>query len=122
MPHVPDELVRRLADTCVRGDLGALEALLHGEAVAHCDGGGQVLAALQPVHGPAGIARLILALLSVRPGVELTVESVNGRAGLALRQDGTAVAVIAVAAQANRITTVWIVLNPVKLHGWHRPR
>jgi len=117
----PDDVVRRLARACARGDLESLEALLHGEAVALCDGGGQVLAALQPVRGPAGVARLILALLCDRPGTELTVESVNGRAGLALRRDGTAVAVVAVDATATRITTVWIVLNPAKLHRWHRP-
>ncbi|MFC7272723.1 nuclear transport factor 2 family protein [Paractinoplanes rhizophilus] len=121
MPPVPDDLVRRLADTCARGDLDALEALLHATVVAHCDGGGQVLAAVQPVHGAAGVARLILALLAERPGTELTVESVNGRAGLALRQNGTAVAVMAVAAAATRIAAVWIVLNPAKLHRWHRP-
>jgi hypothetical protein len=115
---VPDDVVDRLAACCAADDLEGLAALLHGEAVAHCDGGGQVLAAVQPVHGPAGIARLLLALLSGRPGAVPTVESVNGRAGLALCQDGTAVAVIAVATTAGLISALWIVLNPAKLRHW----
>jgi len=119
MPDVSDHLVRRLAGACDSGDHAALRALLHAEAVCVCDGGGAVLAALQPVRGPADVARLVIALLSDRPGARLTVESVNGRTGLALRRDGTAVAVVAVGATAGRITHLWIVLNPAKLLHWH---
>ena len=145
MPHVPD-VVLRLAEACRgAGSAAALEALLHAEAVALCDAGGEVpaalqpacgevsaalqpargaggevLAALQPACGAAIVARLVVALLCDRPGTVLSVESVNGRAGLALRRDGTTLAVIAVGTEADRITALWIVLNPAKLHPWHR--
>ena len=120
MPHVPD-LVLRLAEACAgAGDAAALEALLHAEAVAVCDGGGTVPAALQPVRGSAAVARLAIALLGDRPGTVMTVESVNGRAGLALRRDGTVLAMVAVSAESARITRLWIVLNPAKLRHWNR--
>jgi hypothetical protein len=119
MPHVPD-LVPRLAEACGdAGDPAALEALLHPESVALCDGGGEVPAARQLVSGPARVARLLITLLCDRPGAAVTVESVNGRDGLALRQDGTVLAVVAVSATAGRITNLWIVVNPAKLRHWH---
>jgi len=49
---------------------------------------------------------------------------VNGRAGLALRRAGRAVALVAAetvgTAADSRVGTLWIVLNPDKLLAWHR--
>jgi len=117
MPRVHDDAVRRLAAACRAGDGVAIEAVLDPDAVAVCDSGGHVPAPLRPVHGAAQIARLIQALL---PGADLTVESVNGRAALLVRRAGTAVAVITVGCHEDRATTLWAVLNPAKLRGWHR--
>jgi hypothetical protein len=50
----------------------------------------------------------------------LTVEPVNGRPGLTLRRADRAVAVVSVSLADTGVTAVWIVLNPDKLHGWHR--
>jgi RNA polymerase sigma-70 factor (ECF subfamily) len=70
------------------------------------------------VHGAAEVAWLLRALL---PGTDLTVESVNGRAGLVFRQTGRAVAVIGVSCDEYRATAtnLWVVLNPAKLRDWH---
>nr|BFE55485.1 hypothetical protein GCM10020063_000110 [Dactylosporangium thailandense] len=67
------------------------------------------------MHGAARVAWLLRALLA---GNDLTIESVDGSAGLAIRRAGTAVAVIAVSRHEDRATTLWIVLNPAKLRGW----
>jgi RNA polymerase sigma-70 factor (ECF subfamily) len=117
MPGAPDDVVRRLAAACRTGDVSAIEALLDPGAVAVCDSGGRVPAPIPPVHGAAEVAWLLRALL---PGTDLTVASVNGRAGLVLRQTGRAIAVIAVTCAEDRATTLWVVLNPAKLLGWHR--
>ncbi|MEU4476292.1 hypothetical protein [Micromonospora sp. NPDC023888] len=69
------------------------------------------------MHGAAEVVRLLRALL---PGTDLTVESVNGHAGLVIRQTGRAVAVIAVSCDEARAATLWIMLNPAKLRDWHR--
>nr|BFE74001.1 hypothetical protein GCM10020092_073020 [Actinoplanes digitatis] len=112
--------MRGFAEACRRGDVAALRAALAADAVAECDGGGVVPAAVDPVRGAGDVARLVAVLLHTRPDTELTVESVNGRAGLALRRDGRAVAVVAVEVAGGRVAVLWVVLNPAKLSGWHR--
>ncbi|WBB75858.1 nuclear transport factor 2 family protein [Micromonospora sp. WMMD1128] len=118
MSDAHDDAVRRLAAACRDGAVAAIGAALHPDAVAVCDGGGRVPAPAGPRHGAAEVARLLRALL---PGTQVTVESVNGRAGLALRQAGTAVAVIAVSRTEDAAAVLWVVVNPAKLRGWHRP-
>jgi RNA polymerase sigma-70 factor (ECF subfamily) len=117
MPRGHDDVVGRLATACRTREAGTIEAVLSPDAVAVCDSGGQVPAPLRPVRGAAEVARLLRVLL---PGTDLTVESVNGRAGLAIRRAGSAVAVIAVSCAEDRATALWIVLNPAKLRGWPR--
>ncbi|GIF51745.1 RNA polymerase sigma-70 factor (ECF subfamily) [Asanoa ferruginea] len=115
-----DSAVRGLADACRLGDPTALRTALEADAIAVCDGGGAVPAALAPIHGATDVAALVADLLCGRPGTELTIEAVNGRAGLALRRGGQALAVIAVKSTGARVAVLWIVLNPAKLTGWHR--
>ena len=115
-----DHVVRRFADACRRGEVTGLTAVLDVDAVATCDGGGRVPGPDGPVHGRAEVARLVMASLCGRAGAELSVESVNGRAGLALRHASRAVAVLAPETAGSKVTALWIVLNPAKLSGWHR--
>ncbi|MEV0135772.1 hypothetical protein AB0H83_45935 [Dactylosporangium sp. NPDC050688] len=74
MPRVHDDVVRRLAAACRTGEVIATEAVFDVDAVAVRDGGG-VPAPIGPVRGAAEVARLLCALL---PGIDLTIESVNG--------------------------------------------
>jgi RNA polymerase sigma-70 factor (ECF subfamily) len=116
-----DELVRRLVGACRESDVAALHGALAADAVAVCDGGGLVPAEPRPVRGAAAVARLLVALLCDRAdAAELTIESVNGRAGVALRRDGRAIAVVAVRVAGTGIAFLWIVLSPAKLRRWHR--
>jgi RNA polymerase sigma-70 factor (ECF subfamily) len=115
-----DTVVRRFAEACRVGDIAALRDALDADATAVCDGGGVVPAALGPVHGAQDVARLAAVLLCGQPDAELTIETVNGRTGLALRRAGRAVAVAGVGTAGSKVTAVWIVLNPAKLRGWHR--
>jgi hypothetical protein len=114
-----DEAVRRLTEACGLADAGAVRAALSADVVVVCDGGGVVPAPLAPVHGAGDGAELIAAVLG-QAGTELSIESVNGRAGLALRRAGRVIAVVTVEVVRARIATVWIVLDPAKLSGWHR--
>jgi hypothetical protein len=102
-------------------ELAAVQAALDADVVAVCDSGGLVPAAMDFVHGAQDVARLVAAVLCGHPDTELTVEAVNGRAGLALRRAGHAVAVVGVEAADGKVTALWIMLNPAKLRGWHRP-
>jgi RNA polymerase sigma-70 factor (ECF subfamily) len=86
------------------------------------DGGGKVRAAIRPVYGASEAARFVSDLLTDLPGADLAVETVNGRAGLVVRRAGQAVAVVSLSVAGSVATAVWVVLNPDKLHGWHRPQ
>jgi len=114
-----DDVVRRFAEACASGDIAALAAVLDAAVVAVCDAGGQLPAAVGPLHGAGEVARLVVALLSGHSETDVAVEAVNGRAGLALRRGGQAVAMIAVSVAAEQVAALWIVLNPDKLRGWH---
>lgn len=114
-----DLVVRRFAEACGRGDVTALTAVLGVEVVGTCDAGGLVPSPDEPLHGQAEVARLVTTLCG-QAGVDLAVESVNGRAGLVLRHGSRAVAVIGAETAGYEIATLWIVLNPAKLGDWHR--
>jgi RNA polymerase sigma-70 factor (ECF subfamily) len=118
MPGRPDDVVRRFAAACRQGDVAAIRAALAADAFAVCDGGGLVPAGLGPVHGAEDVAALAAVLLGGQPDGELTIEAVNGHAGLALRRAGRAVAVAALRTADGKVTAVWIVLNPAKLRAW----
>ncbi|KOX20098.1 hypothetical protein ADK67_31745 [Saccharothrix sp. NRRL B-16348] len=116
-----DDVARGFAEACLRDDVAAVRAALDADAVAVCDSGGLVPAAAGVVHGAEDVTQLVAALLCGRPpDTELTIESVNGRTGLALRRAGRALAVVGLREVDAKVTDVWIVLNPAKLNGWHR--
>ena len=119
-PASHEHVTRRFAAACETGDVAALVAVLAADAVAVCDGGGKIRAPVHPIHGAYEVALLVDALLTGRSDAVLTVEAVNGRAGLTLRRAGTAVAAVSVGVAGTEVTAVWIVLNPDKLRGWHR--
>ncbi|MFI6742524.1 nuclear transport factor 2 family protein [Nonomuraea sp. NPDC050451] len=116
-----DRVARRFAAACDPGDTAALRAVLAADAIVVSDGGGKLRAPVRPIHGADAVARFVTSLLAGQPGIEVAVESVNGRTGLVLRQSGRAVAVVGVSVAGAEITAVWIVLNPDKLRRWHRP-
>jgi len=120
MPDRPDDVVCRFVEACQRGDIGAVRAVLDADAVAVWDGGGLVPTVANPVHGAENVARLVMVLLGWQPDTDLTVESVNGQPGLALRRAGLAIAVAGVTVAGTKVAVLWVVLNPAKLRGWHR--
>jgi hypothetical protein len=115
-----DDAVRRFAEACLTGDTTELLGALDTEAIALCDSGGLAPAAPGLVQGAREVAELVWVLLRRQEDAVLTIEAVNGRAGLALRCDGRAISVISIEEAGRKVSTLWIVLNPAKLGGWHR--
>mgnify|MGYP003778935227 CR=1 FL=1 len=114
---------RRVLDAVVAalaaGDVPALVAALHPDAVLRSDGGGVVRAARRAVHGADRIARLLVALVGqagpapldgVRP------VRVNGEAGL-LVPSSPAPVVVALTVADGRARGVHLVLNPEKIRA-----
>ena len=108
-------VVGRFAAACRLADTATMQHLLTPDAIAVLDG------VEATAHGPADVTRLVELVLCARPATELTMESVNGHPGLALRRAGRALAVVAVQVTAGRVAALWIVNNPAKLLRWHQP-
>lgn len=71
-------MLAQLFDTLATGDVEALERLLADEARALSDGGGEFLAALNPIKGPARIARFLLGITRMRFPARLEIRTFNG--------------------------------------------
>lgn len=120
MGRESDDAVHRLAEAIRSGRSAAVHEMLSADAAAVCDSAGLLPALTGTFHGAQDVARLVTLIASVFPHAALTVEAVNGRSGLLMRQAaGKAVAVIAVESGETGISALWIVLNQDKLSHWH---
>jgi RNA polymerase sigma-70 factor (ECF subfamily) len=98
------------------GDPVALAAVLDERVVLTSDGGGQVRAALRPVHGPDAVSRFVLGLVAkYGAGVAVEEVDVNGAPGLLMRRGEQVDGVMAVTVEAGRITRLDLVRAPAKL-------
>ena len=64
--------------------------------------------------------RALCRVLRPGPGVEVAARSVNGVAGLVVRQGGVVTGVVSVAVRSGRVAEAWVVLSPSKLERWNR--
>ena len=123
VPSAPDDEHARLLAAFVEavesGDISRIECLLTEDAVALSDGGGRVLAALNPIRGADRVARFIsgVARKQIEAGITLRVENarINGRPGLLLWADDQLGQAVAVDVTDGHIATLYMVLNPDKL-------
>ena len=112
------EVVRDFKQAWQSADIDALVGLLDPSAVATGDGGGLATAVLHPVHGAEAIARFFAGRAGAMPDAVILERMVNGQPGLVAQLGGTTVAVLAFDVTDDRITQIWAVLNPEKLHPW----
>jgi RNA polymerase sigma-70 factor (ECF subfamily) len=111
-------LVRDFKKAWEAKDIGALLGLLDPDATAVGDGGGIVAAALEPFVGAEQIARYIVGMISLAPGLTLLERTVNGQPGLIAQEGGVTTAVFAFGIAGDRIVQIWGVRNPEKLRPW----
>ena len=112
------DLVRAFKQACEGRDVDALIGVLDPDATVTADGGGFASAVLHPIRGSEQIARYYVALAGRLPGMTMHETTVNGQPGLIGQQDGKIVTVYAFAVSDGRITQIWAVRNPNKLHPW----
>ncbi|MFF0767745.1 RNA polymerase sigma factor SigJ [Nonomuraea wenchangensis] len=112
--------VRRVKEAWQAKDIAALVDLLDPAAVLTADGGGLVSSVLHPVEGGAEIARYMVAIADLAPGLELLERTVNGTPGLVARQAGAVGTVASFEIDGGRVTRIWAVRNPEKLRAWTR--
>ncbi len=103
-------------NACASGDLQGLLALLADDVVEYSDGGGKVLAALNPIYGADKVARLIFGLLQkAPPGFTSRLARLNGQLGVVNYLDGHPYNVAMLDVIDGRIQAIYIVVNPDKL-------
>jgi len=98
------------------GDLQGLMDTLAPDAVLIADGGGVVAAVRQPVLGAKKIVNLLGGFARLVPGAVLEPVLLNGAPGARILLDGTVDTVVGFAFEAGRISRVFAIRNPDKLH------
>jgi RNA polymerase sigma factor (sigma-70 family) len=113
------EVVREFKRAWEAKDVRGLLGVLDPDATVVADGGGVVLAALEPIEGGERIARYVVGLAERSPaGITIEECPVNGQPGLVTRQDGVVVTVFAFDVAGDRVRRIWAVRNPDKLRPW----
>ncbi len=104
------------------GDVAALTALLADDVVFTGDGGGKRVAALNPIHGAARVARFFAGIARKKPGAStlLAMRSIDGLPGfLSQERDGPQTTALAI--EDGRIVAIYVVRNPDKLRHLSLP-
>jgi len=113
-----DAVARAFLEASATGELERLIALLDPDVVLRSDGGGKMSAARRPVVGADRVARFLLGIPHLNPGIELhPTEMVDGVALLATL-NGRTDSVVSFVVADDRITEIFLVRNPDKLTQW----
>nr|WP_246461432.1 RNA polymerase sigma-70 factor [Nocardia transvalensis] len=122
----PDQaraLFERFVAAARAGDIAALESMFAADIVATADGGGETTAARRPIVGAARVARYLVGLFATDiPGLELTLEEINGSPAAVARVNGSVLLVGATDSTTDGVSAVHIVVNPHKLAYLARER
>ncbi|MFF1574654.1 hypothetical protein ACFVWR_18085 [Leifsonia sp. NPDC058292] len=111
--------VRAIQGAFDSGDVGRLVSRLHEDAQLVVDTGGRV-AGPESACGRASVLHSLGRVLGDPDVAATTAHSVNGSAGLALRDaDDRVVGIITIAVRRRLVRRIWIVLNPDKLRRWN---
>jgi RNA polymerase sigma-70 factor, ECF subfamily len=114
---IASPIVSRFIDALARGDEKELLGIIAQDAVLVSDGGGKVRSTLNPVYGADRITRFFLGLLRKYGNVfDVRAATVNSGAGMLTFRDGQLVSVASVSIQDGRITAIYSVNNPDKIH------
>jgi RNA polymerase sigma-70 factor (ECF subfamily) len=110
------QAVARFLTALRTGDLQGLMDALAPDAVLIADGGGVVAAVRQPVVGVKKIVNLLGGFARVAPTAVVEPVLLNGAPGARVLLDGTVDTVIGFAFEDGRISQIFAVRNPDKLH------
>jgi RNA polymerase sigma-70 factor (ECF subfamily) len=111
-------LTTKFLRAVTEGDMPALIATLTDDVTIFSDGGGKVSAAQKPVIGRDKVATFLTTIYRQAPvGTKLKLEPINGEPGLVTLVDGALFNVISFDVGDAGIRSIFIVLNPDKLHA-----
>jgi len=101
------------------GDTQALRQVLAEDVVLFTDGGGKRIAALNPIRGAEKVLRFFAGIAAKDPtllGTQMRAASINGLAGLVLREADGSIDTMAFEHRDGRIVAIYVTRNPEKLH------
>ncbi len=111
-----EQITAQFLDASTQGNLQGLLTLLAKDVTFWSDGGGQVVAALKPLHGSMKVARFLLAIQRKWPVVSRAdLVEINGQLGIVLRTENNIDSVITFEIGAGCIQTIYSIRNPAKL-------
>lgn len=98
------------------GDPAGMAGALDPDAVLLCDTGGVVDGPLGPVNGAAAIAGWMLARFAPSEHA-LTATTANTRPAVRVERAGVPVGTVVMRPDGDRLTMLWLTLNPEKLRA-----
>ena len=113
-----DEVVRAFLAASQGGDMRRLMQTLAPDVELRADGGGVVSAAPNVVVGADRVARVMFGILRKQPRLAFEERRTADGLGYALILDGRLFGVASFHVEAQRITDLWLVLDPRKLGKW----
>ncbi|CAG7658371.1 RNA polymerase sigma factor SigJ [Actinacidiphila bryophytorum] len=115
------QVTERFIAAALGGDLAELMSLLAPDVTLWTDGGGKVSAALRPVSGQEKVAKLVTGYAANRlpDTVDIRYRQVNGDPSVVVfsGDSPTAVMVVDLDADSDKVTDIYLVTNPDKLSG-----
>jgi len=115
-PEQLREISARFVQATSNGDMAGLIELLSDDVTVWSDGGGKVPAALNPIYGPAKVARYFIGVArKMPPSTQMRTVRVNGRPGFITWVGGAIYMVAEVSFRNGKIDGMRVVRNPDKL-------
>jgi RNA polymerase sigma-70 factor (ECF subfamily) len=109
-------LASALESAIAAADPQALIDCLSEDVVFYSDGGGKVLAALNPLYGARNVSRFLLGIAAKSQGLlDTHPATVNGEPGFLLTLNGQLDTVMTFGVADGRIATIYAIRNPDKL-------
>jgi len=114
---VHHKLLEDFMQASATGDATRLATLLAPDVVVYSDGGGQVVAATQPIHGARAVTRFIVGIARrySDDAIDLVPCPVNGQPGILIRQGTQILTALTIDTDGKVITAIYGVRNPHKL-------
>ncbi|MEM7587693.1 MAG: sigma-70 family RNA polymerase sigma factor [Acidobacteriota bacterium] len=114
-----ERVVGSFAQALATGELADLVALFAEDITLYSDGGGKVLAALNPIYGADKVARFFLGIRPKAPA-DLTagLRQVNGQTAIVATSGGQPYLVMSLDVEGDRLRAIHVMRNPDKLRGF----
>ena len=111
-----EQITSQFLDAATQGNFQGLLTLLSKDVTFWSDGGGQVAAALKPLHGAMKVARFLLAIQRKwLPATSAQIVEINGLPGILIRGESDIHSVMTFEVKDGYIQTIYSMRNPEKL-------